>query len=683
MNRIVKEETSGGASPASSLPSPSSSFTDYILRSSAPPFKTGWRQNLMKFQTLGNHVVDPASDAFIQPVKLNRKDPRTVRRLTEQDRERINKRAIAKAAGMEGMEVDSNGIEVKAEDGAGGEGAEADSSKPQRKEREQMDLSLVGVGKSGKTPVVRTKNNMFKKKIRRVFVSSEESRRLKREEWMPWVLEDDEGNERWVGALEGGAGERAPPPSGTRAGDANRNGTGTQGWRPDDNTVESGGGASNYVAFVFGESGDAFDVYPIHRWYKFSRGPRYATLSTEEADAEWTRQQKNQDSESRWMMHKRTNAAAGKSSSAPGSGTATPVQQPSGSSKGKQTASNDSAASVRSRMLDKSALSGRRNVGEAGGGGGALKKLRSVFKDSTGGYGDDELGRRRRKSGGGEQGDDEFEFEEDFQDDEEGVAKIDDMADEQETKELEERIKREMRAAKPFEEVADMDDDDEDENELTNTGKAVKKLVRKLDKTQSYDSDDDLFTDSDVDDDNASVASQDQTREGRSASGTPGLQRSSSSRPSQHGRTNSNTSRHASRAGSRSGSPVPSGSGSAVVAMRATSPSGGRKSTPGSRAGSPGPGGKRKRPDDEGDGQKRRKNVTPPTDGGVVEENLLTEADVIGLLKTKPVFTTKEVLAHFKKMFKAQPKNLKIIGGLLQSVANLVDGELHLKPGLE
>lgn len=164
----------------------------------------------------------------------------------------------------------------------------------------------------------------------------------------------------------------------------------------------------------------------------------------------------------------------------------------------------------------------------------------------------------------------------------------------------------------------------------------------------------------------------------------PSQQRSSSHqgpRPSSTSSRHQSTSRQSSRPGSRSGSPNPSGS--TIVAMRATSPSGGRKSVPGSRGVSPGPGVKRKRPDDEADGGKRRKNASPSPGPGSAggDENLLTEADVVALLKTKAVFTTKEVLSHFKKAFKLQPKNKALIGGLLQAVANLMDGSLQLKPG--
>lgn len=145
------------------------------------------------------------------------------------------------------------------------------------------------------------------------------------------------------------------------------------------------------------------------------------------------------------MMHKRLNtasqqaAAAAAAAAALAPGKLVPVPAAPAPARAARPANSRQAAAaaptganIRSRLLDKSVLSGRR-VSNAGGGAG---KLRTVNRSSGGN--DDELSGRRGK-GGGEQGDDEFDYEEDFQDDEEGIAKIDDMADEEETKELEVR----------------------------------------------------------------------------------------------------------------------------------------------------------------------------------------------------------------------------------------------------
>jgi transcription initiation factor TFIIF subunit alpha len=453
MDRVKQEPDSLASSTPSPLPSPlpTGSYTDFVLRSTAPSTQTGWRYNIMKFGAVGERSIDPTSEAFIKPVKLNRKDPRTVRRLTDEDRERINRRAMEK----NGMVVDG----VKDEDGVKNEGDE-----DVKKEREEMDMSLVGTGTSGLAPAVRNKNNMFKKKTKRVFVSSEEARRLKREEWMPWVLEDDEGNERWIGRLEGGTGESggaAAAQSGITSAQikqdkADKNGTGMKGWRPPSAPSEAGGGGSSYVAFVFGDNGDEFQVVPVNRWYKFSQGPKYVTLGTDEAETEvrrclrgfafpfyadfassrqYERQQKSQDPE-RWIMHRRN---------APASGSSTPVgpvASTSSSSKPrvkKEAAPAPAAATIRSRLLDKSVLSARRASAPDRAG---RPKFKSVDVGGRGEDEDDELSGRKTKGDGGrgqEQEHDEFDYEEDFQDDEEGIATIDDLADEEETKKLEVR----------------------------------------------------------------------------------------------------------------------------------------------------------------------------------------------------------------------------------------------------
>ena len=249
-------------------------YTDYILRSTAPTRETGWKYNIMKFAAMSDRLVDPSNEAsFSRPVRLNRKDPRTVRRLNDEETERINR---------------------------GGDTEMLDGEKPEleekkgKKVREEMDLSLVGTGTSGIGPTQRTKGSMFKKKTNRVFVSSEEARRLKREEWMPWVLEDSTSTTRWIGRLEGGTGEQSSS-SGTASmksaaarstAAANAKGTGMSGWRPPAMTGDAGAGGSCYVAFVFPESGEDFKVYPANRWYKFGQGPKYVTLGTEEAEDE-------------------------------------------------------------------------------------------------------------------------------------------------------------------------------------------------------------------------------------------------------------------------------------------------------------------------------------------------------------------------------------------------------------
>lgn len=318
MEQHIKHEADAQAGPspqngsqatatATDSPLPSSSdYTDFLLRSAAPPSASGWKHHVMKLTTVGDRVIDPADEsAFLRPVKLNRKDPRTVRKLTDEDRERHNKRALERAARAAGQDPNAMDLDVKNENGqSAGDAAGDGNGDGDGADKEELDPELVGKGVDGTNSVPkRGPRGQFKKKFQRVYVASEEARRLKREEWQPWVLEDDEGRERWVGRLEGGAGEvgtsagkKGGENAGGPASDQGRIAPSTStgnggtasldGWRPTAEASATGGGGSAYVAFVFGDNGDEFKAVPINRWYRFNQGPKYLTLAEEEAEAE-------------------------------------------------------------------------------------------------------------------------------------------------------------------------------------------------------------------------------------------------------------------------------------------------------------------------------------------------------------------------------------------------------------
>ena len=77
-----------------------------------------------------------------------------------------------------------------------------------------------------------------------------------------------------------------------------------------------------------------------------------------------------------------------------------------------------------------------------------------------------------------------MEYESDFADDDEGGAM--DAMDDDEAKELEERIKKEYRAAERADEPSE---DEEDLKQLSGAGKDMKKLFKRLDKGAAEDSD--------------------------------------------------------------------------------------------------------------------------------------------------------------------------------------------------
>ncbi|KAL5487678.1 TFG1 [Sanghuangporus weigelae] len=272
-----------------------------------------------------------------------------------------------------------------------------------------------------------------------------------------------------------------------------------------------------------------FRFVPAHRWYKFQkRRTQQHTWSLEEAEKMMAKMQKNKDGE-RWLLRRRNNNAS-------------PAPTPGGLG-GPSLVYNLGGMSL--------APGGRRlRTVDAG--------MRGLFEE------DDEEGvqdRRRRERERDFEGDmDEMEYEEDFADDEEKVEP-DDVAADEEAKELEERLKREYRQAnKTREGYIDEDEEEEDADNLTGTGKDIKKLVRKIEKNAAYESDEDK---------NPYASSEEEEEEETpipTPSG-PAVQDQSNSRPASASQSKPGSrpgSKPPSRPGSRSGSPAPPGSGGSV-----------------------------------------------------------------------------------------------------------------------
>ena len=137
------------------------------------------------------------------------------------------------------------------------------------------------------------------------------------------------------------------------------------------------------------------------------------------------------------------------------------------------------------------------------------RKLKTVDSGMDGLFEDEEDGeskRKRQKEYGGEGDVDEMEYEEDFADDEE---KVEQDNEDEEAKELEVRVhfesisywnsphyrwqgrlKREYKIANKQREGYVDESDEEEEGRLTRDGKAMKKLIRNLEKNNAYESED-------------------------------------------------------------------------------------------------------------------------------------------------------------------------------------------------
>lgn len=194
------------------------------------------RNHIMKFQTKQN--VDIIKN-FTKPVRLHRKDPRNIQfQLTREELDRRKK---------EGQDVgkdlpQNSGEEILDESG---------NPVPSK-----MDLSQVAPDGGAR----KHRRNMFKRKTKQVHMMDEEKRKLRYEEFYPWVIEDYDGKNIFVGNYEGGLSESA------------------------------------HVLFVFDK--DGFKMVPAEKVYKFTPRNKYATLTLEEAEA---KMEKNQ-SAPRWLM---------------------------------------------------------------------------------------------------------------------------------------------------------------------------------------------------------------------------------------------------------------------------------------------------------------------------------------------------------------------------------------------
>ncbi|KAK9464689.1 hypothetical protein V1512DRAFT_249832 [Lipomyces arxii] len=210
-------------SPGESSPSGSAGakckYTDYRLRPYSADERTGKRFHVMKFSS--KQTVDPT--VFQQPVTMQRKDPRSLRYDQVQE---------------EGKDGDS----IKTEGGDKMQDVKPDNGLIDMAAVAPDPEAMIAPDGNGR----RNRKNMFQKKTRQVFTGHEEERQLRYEEHFPWIVEDFDGKNTWVGNYEAAQSEC-------------------------------------YVLFVFDE--DGFKMVPAEKWYKFTQRKQYKTLSLEEAEA--------------------------------------------------------------------------------------------------------------------------------------------------------------------------------------------------------------------------------------------------------------------------------------------------------------------------------------------------------------------------------------------------------------
>lgn len=410
---------------------PSGKYTEYQIVSTA---SKGWKYNIMKFAESKDKEIELTK--WRQPIKLNRKDYRPP------DRGNLGLNSNGSGAGDEGEDTKNTpmlGLDGKPVVGFDGRivmvGPDGKVIPPSGTSKGSTNGGSSKPGSKAGTPNGKSKpKNMNRKKIKQVFLVPEETRKLRREERYPWVIEEAPLETKPV--VSNGDSTASTSSASTIPG---------QIWighleNPEKNQTH---------AFLI-PSGSTFQFVCSHRFYKFTKR-RLDVPGAEEAEAEYAKLQKSKDPAQLWKRRKGALSEATLSTLT-------------------QSVKNEDGDDYDS---------GRRGMdGE---------------DDIFGGDDDEEekILKKRRNRDLGQEGDmDEMEYEEEFADDDE---KIEMDGEDEEMKEMEERLKREYRTANKARD-ATIDDDEEDEemeeiNQLTGAGRDLKKIVKRNEKNEVYDSD--------------------------------------------------------------------------------------------------------------------------------------------------------------------------------------------------
>ncbi|KAF7288214.1 Transcription initiation factor [Mycena chlorophos] len=515
------------------------------------------------------------------------------------------------------------------------------------------DGRVVMVDADGK-PIAATDNNKGKQPAGpESTLCRTRVRQLRREERYPWVIEDATGSETWTAQLE----------------DVSKSAT---------------------HAFFMPAANNIFKFVPAHRWYKFQK-----KLVTKQALPTDTVKMESMYADSRkrdpgqWLFQRY------------GKGPST------------ETAAMFKAEEEGRALSGSSTLVHNATSSMAPGG----RRLKAVDSGMNELFGDDDEDggskRRREKEYGGEGDMDEAVYEEEFADDDDKVA-LD--GEDEEAKDIEERIKKEYVAANKQRDGHIDESDDEDTPGMSKQAKRMQKLIRSRENNEAYDSDEDKnpYASSEEEEDEEvpiqplviappvppqpAADAQAPVAPGAVPPGQPNRPAGSSN-------------------GSRAGSPaLPGGmNGHSLVAKRATSPKipasrlngGSRGSSPlasratspvGGRATSPGVNGiaspngvpkKRKADDPAGSPsptsptgpngppklKKRKTQNAPAVPGGELEDRMVVE-----WLKNTNEPTTRDCIQYFQPYLTDAEKKRKFTA-LIKEVAILRDGVLSLRPG--
>jgi transcription initiation factor TFIIF subunit alpha len=335
-----------------------------------------------------------------------------------------------------------------------------------------------------------------------------------------------------------------------------------------------GGQNSNYVFFV--NQGDEFRIIPVNKWYRFQSKLSYHTLSLEEAEVQMAARKK--DDVSRWLMKNRSGNGGG----------------------GEEEEKDASSATNKNKMarLAEKVLSGesaqRRKQSQI---------VRSRIEDAQKG--------------------DELDFDELF-DDDEGNDNFGGLLDD-------------VQLDEATASTTDQQTGKKANYKLSGEGRAVKKIVRHLDKTNDI-----IYASDEENDPYASDFENNDDEDGDDFDKWT-TSNATNKEPIVKGPKPTTTATSTTTTNASVGKPSNSNS---KVASLSVSPVASKTS---SAPGSPNRRGKRSKTADE-------------------DDSLISEAELLSHLRQGPI-STKDLIAKFKRQLKADPKNKEIFRELVRKLA--------------
>lgn len=226
------------------------------------------------------------SKDFENPTRLHRKDPKnlqfqlSLKELEEKRKEDEKKNAqkiqrrqeYIRKKGIKESEMTDEQIDEKIELESMSEEERKKKLEQKKKEEEAEKLEkekeerLKHIAPDGGA---RKRKQVIKRKTRQIRAYDEDKRRLRYEEFYPWVLEDYDAKQAWVGNYEAGV-------------------------------------TDNFCLLVLDNANKCFKLVPLDKYYRFTPRNKYATLTLEEAEAKMNKGSNGQ----RWLMRKMADEAA-------------------------------------------------------------------------------------------------------------------------------------------------------------------------------------------------------------------------------------------------------------------------------------------------------------------------------------------------------------------------------------